>query len=309
MVGQATRLPHDSSGDVAFVTVVDYDHPALATFEDPKFGNLSHVSFRTFYRLDPSDGATVLMRASAGGTSGGAPLLVEKRFGAGRTMLFAATADRDWTNFPLRPSYLPWIYRLTSYLAEERLARLPFFLTGSRVPIPFSAGEGLPQVTIRKPDGTTGHAVLSHDSAWPLEFSDTAEPGIYAIAEPGRESVPRLFVANLDGDESRFEPLVTGEADLNDLFAGDPRVAYVADPTRVTEASIEARRGFGLWDAALVVALAIALLEPWLANRISARHYGRPETPTEKAAARTGRLRGVRRPSPKSGAAAGSLEY
>ncbi|MBI3467283.1 MAG: VWA domain-containing protein [Planctomycetes bacterium] len=301
-VGQAGSSPHD----VAFVAAVDYDHPALATFEDPKFGNLSNVSFRAFYRLEPTEGATVLMRSSAGGTSGGSPLLVEKRFGQGRTMLFASTVDRDWTNFPVRPSYLPWVYRLTSYLAQERLARLPFFLTGSRVPIPFSAGEGLPQVTVKKPDGTAGRAVLGNDPASPLEFADTTEPGVYVITEQGRESSPRLFVANLDGDESRFEPLLTSQAEAKDVFEDDSRVAFVADASRVAEASIAARRGFGLWDALLFAALTTALLEPWLANRISMRHYGPPGTVPTQAERRTGRI--GRRPAgaraqPASGAA------
>ena len=284
-----TNRPVDSPAgltpDIAFVAAVDYDHPALATFEDPKFGNLSSVAFRAFYNLEPAPGATVLMRASAGGESAGGPLLLEKRFGQGRVLLFAATADRDWTNFPLRPSYLPWLYRLTSYLAQERLAKLPILATGSRLAIPFSAGEGLPQVTVKKPDGTLGHAVVTNDPDSPLEFRDTTEPGLYVVTEQGREGASRLFVANLDGDESRFEPL--SEAELHDLFPGDPRVTYIADPARVVDVSLQARRGFGLWDVALWVALLIALGEPWLANWISMRHYGPPETVDQRRGAAT----------------------
>ncbi len=273
----ATGAALADSLDSAFVAAVDYDHPALATFEDPKFGNLSSVAFRSFYRLEPTAAATVLMRANATNSPAGEPLLVERQFGQGRVMLFASTIDRDWTNFPVRPSYLPWIYRLTSYLAQERLAKLPIVTTGSRVAIPFSAGEGLPQVQVKKPDGTTGHAVIGNDPERPLEFTDTSEPGVYTIAEQGQDAAPKLFVANLDGDESRFEPLLESPQELAELFANNPRVALVADPTRVTEASLEARGGFSLWDAILVVVLAIALFEPWLANRISKRHYSRPE--------------------------------
>jgi hypothetical protein len=36
-----------------------------------------------------------------------------------------------------------------------------------------------------------------------------------------------------------------------------------------------ARRGVKLWDWLLWTALGIGLFEPWLANRISSRHYGR----------------------------------
>ena len=37
------------------------------------------------------------------------------------------------------------------------------------------------------------------------------------------------------------------------------------------------RRGIRLWDILLMLALVFALFEPWLANRISMRHYARPQ--------------------------------
>ena len=54
-------------------------------------------------------------------------------------------------------------------------------------------------------------------------------------------------------------------------------VYYVDDPGRTAEMALSARRGFKLWDIILVIVLAIALFEPWLANRISLRHYARPQ--------------------------------
>jgi len=69
------------------------------------------------------------------------------------------------------------------------------------------------------------------------------------------------------------------EAGLRSLLPGTPKelVRYVADPAGVSEASLTTRRGSKLWDAMLVVVLLLALLEPWLANVISARHYGQPK--------------------------------
>jgi hypothetical protein len=270
------------------VTAVDYEHPALATFQDPKHGNLSSVSLRRLVGIEPSEGAAVLMRGAAGGGTA-MPLLLEKRFGRGRVMLFASTCDRDWTDFPLRPAFVPWLYRVVSYLAQERLAGVPIYATGAAVPVPFSAGEGLPQVTVRKPDGNLGRAELTGDAAAPLQFADTAEPGVYTMSERGREATPALFVTNLDGDESQFEPLA--EAELRELLGAGRQVTYVADPSRVGEASLSARRGVRFWDVFLVLALGIALFEPWLANRISLRHYGRPDATAERPARRGGRFR------------------
>ncbi len=47
---------------------------------------------------------------------GGAPLLVERALGKGRVMVFASTADRDWNDFSIRASYLPFLQNLFLYL-------------------------------------------------------------------------------------------------------------------------------------------------------------------------------------------------
>jgi len=63
-------------------------------------------------------------------------------------------------------------------------------------------GTSIPQVLVMKPDGTTGHAEVSSGSSSPLEFAQTTDPGVYSIAEQGRESNLKLFVANLDDARS-----------------------------------------------------------------------------------------------------------
>ena len=52
--------------------------------------------------------------------------------------------------------------------------------------------------------------------------------------------------------------------------------ARLGEPERTAEAVSAARGGLKLWDWLLLVVLGIALFEPWLANRISARHYVKP---------------------------------
>ena len=137
----------------------------------------------------------------------------------------------------------------------------------------------------------------------PLEFSDTVQPGVYAVVPPDNRGAadgpPRqMFVANLEGYESDLTYLddvlasrsragkllsrqAAIESGLKELLPGRPLVAYVGDPARVSEASMTARRGFKLWDLVLWIVLLIALFEPWLANRISLRHYAGPGTKLE----------------------------
>jgi hypothetical protein len=287
------------SDQFAFVAEVASDHPALATFSDPKLVNWSAVTFKAFWGLDAGD-APVLMKAS-----NGSPLLLEKAFGKGRVMLFAGPCDRDWSSFPMRPAYLPWVHGLVGYLAQEPLGRQALYSTGDLLPFPSSIAEGLPQVRVKKPDGSTGHATLSSDPAQPLVFTDTEQAGIYQLFTSAKQEKPALLAVNLE----RYESDLTGLDDVlaeqgdskasreDNIAAGlrkllgrqpdDYRISYVDDPTHLADQGPAGGGGWKLWDFLLALVLIIALLEPWLANRISLRHYGKArEIATQSVGAR-----------------------
>jgi hypothetical protein len=286
----------------AFVGSADTEHPALTVFQDARAGVLTGergVGFRALWELEPTGDAAVVMRASvpADGEKAGrraVPLLVEKAYGqgGGRVMLFAGPCDRDWSNFPARPAFLPWLYRVVSYLSQEPLGRRAFFTTGATVPLPVSTVEGTGTVSVQKPDGATGFASPGPDAERPWVFEDTTRAGVYKVVPRGRGEKPALLAVNLESVESQL-------LYLDDVFAehsggtdrdaavtrglqgllpggGSSLVTYTADPARVREAAA-AGRGTRLWDVLLWVVLAIALFEPWLANQISLRHYGRPK--------------------------------
>ncbi len=50
----------------------------------------------------------------------GAPALLAGHVGVGRVVLWTSTLDRDWTDFPLQPAYLPWLERTVHALAGSR---------------------------------------------------------------------------------------------------------------------------------------------------------------------------------------------
>jgi hypothetical protein len=284
--GALLRVQGDPNrdGDLGFVSAVAYEHPALAPFRDPGFANLWGVTFKAVWKVDPRRSA-VLMRLSTG-----APLLLEKPFGKGRVLLFSSTCDRDWTNFPVRPAYLPWLHLRVSYLAQEPAARQGFSTTGDWLPVAVSSAEALPRVLVERFDPekktyhTVGPAAATDDPDRPLVFKEAVLPGVYRFGTPERRENAPLVAVNLTREESDLTYLgdaFGGEAARVETHLqerlGRPLVTYVDDPARVADVSLTARRGVRLWDYVLGIVLVIALLEPWLANRISARHYARPK--------------------------------
>jgi hypothetical protein len=296
--GQLLALEGDPGKETnpVYVGEMDFKHPAFAAFQDSPFSSPAAVTFKALWKVDPGP-ATVPMRASTG-----SPLLCEKPFGNGRVILFTSTCDRDWTNFPVRPAFLPWVYRLIGYLAQQPLGRQSFFLTGDRVPLPFSRDQAL---TVRRPDNSLAYAKVSADGAGGLEFTDSMQPGVYTVYTSDKKEAAQQFVANLEGRESDLtyqdqelarrddlpgrSPEERIAAGLKEMLPGRPQLYYIADPARATEVAQTVHRGFGLWDYLLAVVLAVALFEPWFANRINSRHYSSPDLKPELAAPRAGR--------------------
>ena len=259
--------PHAAGGS-NFIAAVDNTHPAMAGFGDGQLGSLNTVRLYR-YAVVESDEAAVILRDAAG-----RPLLLEKRFGRGRVMLFAGTIDRDGTNFPLQPAFVPWVYRLTAYLSQGGLDRAGFVPTGRLVRLPAPATRVEP-MQIGLPGGGTGYPVPDPDApagSPGSAFGETVRAGVYAVRTAGEREPFVMFAANIPEEESI--PVLLDKEDMASRV--DPAAAwvFVDDPADVVPVSRAARQGFGLWDHLLALALVVAVAEPWIANRLSRRRTG-----------------------------------
>ncbi|MCE9592530.1 MAG: BatA domain-containing protein [Planctomycetes bacterium] len=265
IVGESAAA-EDAAGIIG--SVAD-EHPALAGFADGRFGLLTGVTFRSRIRFDAPP-ESVLMR-----TADGDPLLAEKRFGRGRVLLFGSTIDRDWTNFPLQPAYVPWLYRIVGYCVQPSLSDAGFVAAGRVVALPSSTTQ-TESLQVVEPDGTASAAIPGRPSAQrvtpPLEFTATEHAGVYRVrsATDGADTPPRyLFSVNIPGDES--EPTRFDKEALSTAMSPDTTWSYADGPDAAVEVGQVARQGLGLWDQLLLAALLVAVFEPWLANRLSRR--------------------------------------
>jgi hypothetical protein len=254
--------------DTGFIAAMNEKHPALAGFGEGKLGSLTSVRFLKRYEVDPGN-ADVLMQDSSGNA-----LLMEIPFGQGRVMLFVSSIDRDWTNFPLQPTYLPWLYRIISYLGQPGTERANFLRTGQIVKLPASVTE-MQTLQVFKPDGTAGYQQsdpLAAGITTPDTFTDTQQAGLYTVrfATESETAPPRmLFATNLPSEESQLQYLLPEE--IKTLIGSDNPAIVVDNPESAKEAIVLARQGYGLWDLFLGAALVVALIEPLLARQLSRR--------------------------------------
>ena len=176
--------------------------PMLSAFPEQGDGLLS-ARFYKYMLLDPvRDTArrNVLLRFESG-----APALVERAVGKGRVLLLTTTVDRDWTDLPIRPGFLPLLREAARHLVgasdDEGAASA---LVGEPRLLSFTGGAQA--VEVRRPDGSVWVGKRGHGEA-SIMFAGTDQIGIYRVrsadadgtfaAQPAQD-----FAVNLDPRES-----------------------------------------------------------------------------------------------------------
>jgi hypothetical protein len=186
---------------------VDLAHPALSVFQGDAKEGLVGVRVSRYVLTRPAPrGAAPRVLATF---DDGAPALLEARRGKGRVLLFTSTADRDWTDWPIRTSFLPAMQRFAGWLAgglDDR--REPAGRVGEPRALSLEPGEEL--VALVGPDGRERRrAELERagleERGGALRFTPR-EPGLWRvrISAGGAERLePRLaFAVAFDPRES-----------------------------------------------------------------------------------------------------------
>lgn len=101
-------------------------HPFFFGYDET---NITSAAFEKLMLLDEGlNPDSVLLRLD-----NGLPLLVEKPVGEGRVLVWLSTMDRDWTDFPLKTAYLPFVDQAGRYLAGDLQWPLPAALVGQSI--------------------------------------------------------------------------------------------------------------------------------------------------------------------------------
>lgn len=219
----ADRSDQDASLKTARFGQVDHSHPVFRVFHLPGGDRIHNVETYSYLLLEPTPQGDTKTLAS---WSDGAPALIERRVGQGRTILLTTTVDRAWTDLPIRTAFLPLVQRVTQYLAKRSTsANKSAKVLGKRVSLSLDLPEG-GRFELRDESGE--RIVLTPDSAEPnapLSFVPQSA-GHYRVilvpdlpgAEP-RELLEEAFAVNLDPKEIDLSPISTEE--LSQVLRGD----------------------------------------------------------------------------------------
>lgn len=219
----------------------DTTHPALLNTN-----RWENVRFYQSFQVD-APGMRVLAKLADQ-----TPVLLEKRVGEGRVMVFASTFDNLSNDFPLHPAFVPFVGQTARYLGgmEETPGT---YAVDSFVELRHTGAQG-EALEVLGPDGKRALSLKEAATAQNLQLS---RPGFYELRRSnGRHDI---VAVNVDRRESDLEIIPKESLDLwQGSPVGEPQAAQ---PGRVRE------KPRTLWWYVLLVLLAAAIVESLLAGR------------------------------------------
>jgi hypothetical protein len=205
------------------------------------------VKFYQAIRVEPG-GARVVARLSDQ-----TPVLMDQQVGSGHILVFASTFDNIANNFPLRPSFVPFIDRTARYLGRLDMAA-PAVLVGSYAELRDVKETGA-ALEVLDPKG---ERVLTLDEATKAQNIQFTQAGFYDIRRPNGRN--ELVAVNADRLESDLAPAAQETLTLWQNTANGASGS-------ATEAAQADRKPLSLWWYVMLTLLVLAVAESLLGNQ------------------------------------------
>jgi hypothetical protein len=255
------ELQEAQTNRYAMLGRLEFDHPLLKPFSDPRFGDFTRIHFWKYRQIDLAacPAARVLARFDNND-----PAWFEIPVGRGTLLVWTSGWQPADSDLALSSKFVPLLYGALEYGGTLTEHPSQYFV-GDAVPIDSQMAAGGMDVQVRKPDGSSVLLAKGQQT-----FTHTDLPGIYSIANSARDTNPQSairnlqsFAINLPAAESRTDPMPV--EDLEKLGVTLKPAALVA-----SEAAQQAARHNSftemesqqkLWRWVLMVTLVVLLIE------------------------------------------------
>ena len=250
------RVGNAVSKSVAYqMTDVDFGHPAFAIFNKEGNGDPSRAHIYEFFQVKPNPDALTLCRMSHG-----LPGIIEEKRGQGRSMLISFPADTSWSDWPLKPTWLPFLHQTIIAMVTSQELEIGNVKPG----MPISAtinNKNTQKISMLLPDQQEIAINTSETSSGLTHFSsrDTSQNGYYLI-KAGNQILTG-FAVNPPASESNLKRINLRKIPRFISMNVDTSKATVKEKVSLL------REGYDLSRTALWLLLAILLTECWFANR------------------------------------------
>jgi hypothetical protein len=180
----------------------------------------------------------------------------------GRVLLWASTLDLAWSDFPLKPVYLPFVHQAVRHLAAYA-EPAPWLTVGQVLDASVATTPAQPASTVvLTPSGR--RVGVEEEGAEVLELT---EQGFYELRNRTGDSVSAVVASNVDTGESDLTPMDPKEIVAATVTPpGEGRQAGATGQALTPEAQERSQR---LWWYLLVVGILLLGADTLISNRLS----------------------------------------
>ncbi len=258
----------------AIIGEVELRHPIFNLFAESGISAIFRSRFHRYVRMEADGDAAVL-----GTYDTGDPMLVERRLGNGKVLVYTSSFNTVWTDLPVSEMFVPLAYQIVRYGLDGPGARFGYTV-GDVVPLQGRPGD---EWEVRAPGNRLYKVTI--DTSGTGVFRETEEPGNYQAAGSGSTF---LFSVNVDPRESDLDT-----RDEEEAFAAV--AAQTQDVPRTpaeaaTAAVEENEREQKLWRYLLLLVIGLFAFETVYANRKASSAARRRVSPHRASAYETSRL-------------------
>jgi hypothetical protein len=249
------RLGPEAGGEK--IDKLDLNHPALQLLTDPIL--LESLKSARVWGYLRSAGKNPLISLANGDA-----LLLEQTLGAGKVMLVPSSADRDWTDLPVKTVYLPLMQSIVQYLAGGKRGQLDGGIAvGTAKEITLSPNYVGKNLRVTKPNKQDSEIpIVGEKDRARAEIRENDRSGIYRLSLTGGDKdsgLPPLYAVNPPFLESRLDPI--GERELQ------AKLAPIRTEVIPAEALKEGGKRTDLALPLLALLIVTLLAEGWLGQR------------------------------------------
>jgi hypothetical protein len=191
------------------------------------------------------------------------PFLLAQRHGKGQALLFAVSADRAWSTFPLSPFFLPFAHQM-ALTGAGSVGERPWVASARSLPLAEHVRGMRPDSALYGPDDAP--VVIRRSLAQGAESllaEDLFAPGIYRLDRAGAGREPALAV-NVDRAESN---LTRVEKNRIPEWLGSKQVVVSESVDELLRQVRDHRVGRTFGENMLWLAFVLAVVEVLYANR------------------------------------------
>jgi hypothetical protein len=206
------RINRILDGPVKGLLVEPFADSPLASLSKIAPAALSRIASRRLLELDTTgklaEGVRVLARWN---DPEGHPAIIEKQFGRGRVLLWTTTADREWTDWPVDPTYVLAVRSAALGIARPDVGD-DNVTAGHELIVPTLDGEPKLNPRLTLPDDPTAVPIPT------LKYPHTEHAGTYTVTwnDPAGKEQHHQLAVSFDRNASDLEPL--GEDQLARLL-------------------------------------------------------------------------------------------